>query len=406
MKEAVVRNWFLGGILLALVATLGALPALAQGDLTPEQEAWLQAAQIGPYQPEQEDWDAIYQAALEEGKVILYSLSSRYPDMIEAFQAAYPGIEVEAYDMTGNEQIEKLTREQAAGIYNVDVLFLANETTVLMELLPQHLVWNYVPDTVFGEDMDHLIPIREVIADQFLNPLVHSLEAKVVFYNFETYPCCPLRTLWDLTLPEWRGRVQMKDPMLTEENMNFLQMVVMHADQMAAAYEAEFGHPLELSPGIPNAGYEWIKRLIDNDIVLTTSDGSAAKAVGAPGQERPPVTCSVASSKLRYNASKGTKLAICWNMLPVTGITKRNFLLMANQAPHPHAAKLLIRFMLGDSHGGGGFAPWNVPGGWSPRSDVTPKAGSLDMLHQYTWFLDTNWIYEHGLEVQDFWLSQ
>jgi iron(III) transport system substrate-binding protein len=226
--------------------------------------------------------------------------------------------------------------------------------------------------------MEHLIPIQEVIPEKFLNPLVHSLEAKVVFYNFETYPCCPLRTLWDLTLPEWKGRVQMKDPMLTEENMNFLQMVVMHADQMAAAYEAEFGEPLKLSPGIPNAGYE----------------------------ERPPMTCSVASSKLRYNASKGTKLAICWNLLPVTGITKRNFLLTANLAPHPNAAKLLIRFMLGDSHGGGGFAPWNVPGGWSPRTDVPPKVGSLDMLHQYTWFLDTQWIYEHGLEVQDFWLAQ
>jgi len=393
------------GILAALaVLTLG-LVLVAQ-ELTPAQEAWLKAAQLGPYQPAQEDWDAIYQAAVQEGKVVLYSLSSRYPDMVEAFKAAFPGIEVEAYDMTGNEQIEKLTREQAAGIYNVDVLFLSNETTVTMELLPQHLVWNYVPDTLFGEDLEHFVATRDVIAEQFLNPLVHSFESKVVFYNFEAYPTCPLQSLWDLTLPEWKGRVQMKDPMLTEENMNFLQMVVMHADEMAAAYEAEFGQPLKLSPGIPNAGYEWIKRLIENDIVLTTSDGDAAKACGAPGQERPPVTCSVASSKLRYNDSKGTKLAICWDILPVTGLTKRNFLLIANQAPHPNAAKLLIRFMLGDSNGGAGFAPWNVPGGWSPRTDVTPKAATLDQVLTKTWLIDTNWVYEHGLEVQDFWLSQ
>lgn len=392
-------------VLLTVLGVVAIGLALGAQKLTPEQEAWLKAAGLGPYQPAQEDWNAIYQAALKEGKVVLYSLSSRYPDMVEAFQAAFPGIEVEAYDMTGVEQIEKLTREQAAGIYSVDVLFLSNETTVTKELLPQHLVWNYVPDTLFGEDLEHFVPTREVIPEQFLNPLVHSLEAKVVFYNYETYPTCPLKSLWDLTLPEWRGRVQMKDPMLTEENMNFLQMVVMHADEMATAYEAEFGEPLELSPGIPNAGFEWIKRLVENDIVLTTSDGDAAKACGAPGQERPPVTCSVASSKLRYNYTKGTKLAICWDILPVTGITKRNFLLIANQAPHPNAAKLLIRFMLGDSHGGAGFAPWNVPGQWSPRTDVVPKEGSLEMILKYTWLLDTDWIYEHGLEVQDFWLS-
>lgn len=403
-----MRRWWVVGVLagLVLAGLLGVIAVSDEKPITPAQDAWLKAAQLGPYRPAQEDWDAIYQAAKQEGKVVLYSLSSRYPDMVEAFKRAYPGIEVEAYDMTGNDQVEKLTREQAAGIYEADVLFLSNEMTVQRELLPQHLLWNYVPDTLIGADLEHSVKTVDVIPEQFRYPLVHSLESKVVFYNTEAYPDgCPIETLWDLTLPEWKGRVQMKDPMLTEENMNFLQMIVEHSDEMAAAYKEEFGKDLVLSPGIGNAGYEWIKRLLDNGLVLTTSDGSAAKACGAPGQAKPPVTCSVASSKLRYNASKGTKLAIGWDIKPVVGITKANYLLIANMAPHPNAAKLLIRFMLGDSNGAGGFTPWNVPGGWSPRTDVTPKAGTLDMLHQHTWFLDVDWIYEHGTEVQDFWLS-
>ncbi|MFH1609090.1 MAG: ABC transporter substrate-binding protein, partial [Candidatus Bipolaricaulota bacterium] len=321
----------------------------------------------------------------------------------DAFKAAYPGIEVEAYDMTDVEQVDKLTREQGAGIYNVDVLFTAGITTLTKELLPNHLLWNYVPSTLVDG-----VPAAQVIPVQFREPLlVHSLEAKIVFYNFESNPAgCPVDSLWDLTRPEWRGRIQMKDPLLTEENMNFLQTIVQHADAMAAAYEVEFGKPLVLSPGCANAGYEFIKRIVANGIVLTQSDGDASKAVGTAGQTNPPLTLSVSSSKIRDNA-KGQKLAIGWDIKPVVGITKTNYLAIANLAPHPNAAKLLIRFMVGDADGKAGYVPFYVEGQWNPRTDMTPplREVTLDTLHQKTWFLDPDWIYEHGLEVQDFWLS-
>ena len=371
---------------------------------TAEQTAWLQQAQLGEYQPAVEDWGAIYDAAREEGKVVIYSLSSRIYDAVESFKAAYPGIEVEAFDMVDSEQVEKLVREQGAGIYNVDILFFAGATIPELELLPQGYIWNYVPTTLFDGKVT-----AEIIPDDLREPLlVHSLESKVVFYNTENYPeGAPVTTLWGLTRPEWNGRVQMKDPMLTEENMNFLQTVVQHADQMAAAYEIEFGEPITLGPGIENAGYEFIKRMVENGLVLTSSDGDASKAVGTPGQENAPLTLSVSSSKIRDNARKGYVLGIAWDLEPVVGITKQNMFAVANLAPHPNAAKLLIRYMLGDSIGGGGFIPFNVPGGWSSRSDVPSAAPgiTLDSLGEDTWFLDADWIYENGLQVQDFWLS-
>jgi iron(III) transport system substrate-binding protein len=388
--------------IIALIMTLvGTLAGMAQ---TAEELEWLQQAELGEYQPAVEDWGAIYDAAREEGKVVIYSLSSRIYDAIESFKSVYPGIEVEAYDLVDSEQVEKLTREQGAGIYDVDILFFAGATIPELELLPQGYIYNYVPHQLFdGKVTADLIPedLREPL-------LVHSLESKVVFYNTENYPDAPpLTTLWGLTRPEWNGRVQMKDPMLTEENMNFLQTLVQHADEMAAAYEIEFGEPITLSAGVENAGYEFIKRLVENDIVLTSSDGDAAKAVGAAGQDAAPVTLSVASSKLRYNNTKGTVLAIAWDLEPMAAITKQNMLAIANLAPHPNAAKLLIRYMLGDSFGGGGFIPFNVPGGWSARSDVPSAAPgvTLDSLVNNTWFLDATWIYDNGLMVQDFWLS-
>jgi iron(III) transport system substrate-binding protein len=85
MKRALL---LVGLVLLGLVGA-------AQG-LSPAQDAWLKAAGLGPYQPATEDWQAIYEAAKAEGKVVIYSLSSRIYQVVDAFKAAYPGIEVEA----------------------------------------------------------------------------------------------------------------------------------------------------------------------------------------------------------------------------------------------------------------------------------------------------------------------
>lgn len=349
----------------------------------------------------QEDWNLIYQAAKAEGKVVVYSLSSRIPEAVESFKAQYPEIQVEAADMTGNDQIDKLTREQAAGLFNVDVLNLANGPTMVNEMLPQGLVVNYVPQTLVDGKAS-----KDVIPAQFREPLlVHSLEAKIVFYNFEKYGQSPVDTLWDLTRAEWKGKVQMKDPMLTEENLNELQTIVQHADEMAQAYQKEFGKPVELSPGIKNAGYEFIYRLVKNGLVLTTSDGTASKAVGTAGQSDPPLAFCNSSSKMRDN-EKGQKLAVSWNAAPKVGITKENYLVMANKAPHPNAAKLMIQWLIGDASGGKGFAPWQVPGQWSSRSDVKPLLDiSLADLSKYTWSVDYKWVYDQGLAVRDFWMG-
>ena len=385
-----------------ILALLAPGLALAGGrqEVPPPVEA--KAAAPAPQKSEPEDWAAIYEAAKGEGKVVIYSLSSRIYDGVKGFKEKYPGIEVEAFDMTGVEQVEKLTREQAAGVFNVDVLMLANGPTLINELLPQGLIRNYVPEVLLdGKKSSEVIPAR------FREPLlVHSLESKVVFYNFETHPTCPVDSLWDLTRPEWKGKVQMKDPLLTEENLNLLQTIVQKSDDMAAAYRKEFGEPIELGPGIQNAGYEFIRRLVRNDLVLVTSDGTASKAVGTPGQASPPLTFAVASSKIRDN-EKGQKLAIAWNLAPMAGVTKENYLVMANKAPHPNAGKLLIRWLIGDAQGGAGMEPWCVPGQWTARQDVPSQSDvSLEDLGRYTWFIDYPFVYREGLAVRDFWMGQ
>ncbi|WP_428770409.1 extracellular solute-binding protein [Treponema sp. HNW] len=352
--------------------------------------------------PSEENWDMVYEAAKKEGKVVIYSLSSRIFDAVKEFGKMYPEITIEAIDIPTNQQIEKLTKEQAAGLYNVDVLLLADETTILYDLIKKGLASTYVPaDLIDG------VKTLDVIEPRYRTPLLlHSIEAKVIFYNADSYKEPPVDNLWDFTRPEWKGKFQMKDPMQANENMNFLQMVVKHSDLMAAAYEKEFGKKLTLSPGIENAGLEWIDRILKNDLVLTSSDGSVSSAVGAPGQTNAPLGLCIASSKIRDN-KKGQKLAIAWNVEPKFGIYKGNYLLLANKAPHPNAAKLLIRYMLGDAQGGKGLKSFYVPGQWVARSDVKSLSNtSLEDVTKLSWGLDTDYIYYEGLKVRDFWLSR
>jgi iron(III) transport system substrate-binding protein len=348
-----------------------------------------------------ENWSQIYKAAKKEGKVAIYSLSSRIVDAVKEFKTMYPGIQVDATDIGTNEQIEKLQREQAAGLYNADVLMLADETTIKYKILKKGLAKNYVPSTLIdGKSTAAVIPAA------YRSPaLLHSIEAKVVFYNTGSYAKPPVDNLWDFTRPEWKGKFQMKDPMLASENMNFLQMVVQHAPEMAAAYQKEFGKKLVLSKGNKNAGYEWIDRIVKNGVVLVKSDGEASKAVGEANQKNAPLALCTASSKIRDN-SKGLKLGIAWDIAPKFGIYKGNYLLMANRAPHPNAAKLLIRYMLGDASGGKGMAPYHVEGQWPSRRDIKSKTNkSLTEVEKLGWGIDTNYVYKQGLQIRDFWLS-
>ena len=383
-----------------LVVSFVGLQSIAGGAITEKQETWLKEAQIGQYQSVEEDWDSIYENAKKEGKLVFLSLSSRFPEVVDSFTEAYPGIEVEASDMIPVDQVDKLTREQDAGIYYIDVLFLDNGPLLIEELLPEHLIWSYTPTTLIdGKRAEDVIP------QKYMEPLqLHSVETKQIFYNFETYDSPPIENLWDLTTPEWEGKVQCKDPLLAMDTMNFLQLVVRHSNEMEAAYKERFGKDLVLSEGIENAGYEWIKRLIDNGLLLTTSDGKAALACGTPGQEEPPLAF-VSSSKLRYNLTKGTKLAACSDTKPVEGIVKENYVVIANLAPHPNAAKLFIRWMLGDEKGEKGFVPFHVEGQYASRSDVLPLTKPLNEMS--LWFVDEEreWIYYEGIAVVEFWLT-
>jgi iron(III) transport system substrate-binding protein len=383
-----------------ILVSCGKSPAVQMEGLTKEQDAWAKAAELGPYAPEKQDWAAIEAAANKEGKVVIYSNSSRWETIKESFEAQYPGITVEGYDISTVDLITKLQTEQQSNIYTADVILCGDFATLVSEMLdpPNKMLWNFVPDDLVS-----------VSDPAILEPLLlHRYSLTVFGYNTEVNSAPPIKSIWELTQPEWKGRVVVPDPQKVYMALQAITLITLKADEMAAEYEKVYGKPIELEAGVTNAGYQWIKDLLKNEPVLTSSSGDAATAIGTFGQANPPIGFTT-YSKIR-NAIKGEiAFDVMWGMTPVIGFTEETGLAIANQAPHPNAAKLLIKWMKGDASGGQGFTPFFVPGDYSTRTDAPAPEGAKpwtevkDMV--WTGANDTPYIYQNAIAVRDFWVA-
>jgi iron(III) transport system substrate-binding protein len=400
-------------IVIAVAAiVVAAVSASAAQDLPPALDAWLQEHQLGPYYAEDQDWDAIEAAARAEGRLTVYASSSRIDAAAAHFMELYPEITVEAFPLGSAQTLERSIRELEAGVHNVDVITTGGTADLTYELMAQDYLFNFVPSTFADE-----------IPEEYAWPLLWRVgEARVANYNTEAYrDGSPVTSYWDFTRPEWRGNIVMADPLRSATVFLQLATIVQHHEYMEEDYEATFGEPLELSPGVANAGYEWLYRFLQNDPVIIDSSTRLREVIGAPGQTDPPIALG-GLTDLRFNELSGFVIGVAEE---IPGVIYPTFMGIARQAPNPNAAKLFIRYLLGPegladvstdeleepyTEGRsvellGGLAPWFDPGAFSPRqgAPLHPLAEvyweSMDF-----WIEDGDFIWEEGPELMDFWL--
>ena len=170
------------------------------------------------------------------------------------------------------------------------------------------------------------------------------------------------------------------------------------------AYKDLTGEDLVLSEGCENAGYEFLKRLYENEPIFTSSSDDVAEGVGTRGQSTPPIGFA-SSTKLRKNKDNNWCL-VPINLEPTVGIPQINSLYVVNNCQHPNAAKLLIRFMMGGTDGDtSGNDPFNTLGGWPIRDDIEPAEGSVPLEDWNLIHVSTEDIYYNINKVRDFWTT-
>lgn len=318
--------------------------------------------------------------AQAEGTVTVYSFTSRIARVEAAFEAAYPGIDMVGYDISSTEQITRIKAEATAGIANVDVVYISDAPVVFGELLAPGLVQAYVPPRV--------VPLLE--DSEKLPLLAQRLSTKVLMYNEEAYPDgSPVSNLWQLTTPDWTGKVLMVDPLQRGDYLDLMTEFVLRSDEMSKAYEAQFGAPIVLDDGVASAGEQFIIDLFENDLILVSSTDDVNSAVGTLGQEAPPVGFTSYSDR-RDNEDEGWALQVANAVEPSNGIVFPAVVAVATNAPHPAAARLAIDFLMGDDSdtGGAGFAPFYVAGDYATRSDIVSHPDAVPLDAFIAWRID------------------
>lgn len=377
-------------------------------------DSWLKTAELGVNQPVDEDWGEITRKAKQEGEVTVYSSSSSVNALAEDFMKLYPEIKVNAYDLGSEKTIEKVVREQQAGVFNVDIVNTAGTAQMFFDLLPNHRIVNYVPRYLVDKIPTEL---REPL-------LTQVIEATVLMYNADTYKDgAPVTNIWQLTEPEWKKRFAMKSPLGSLTSLALLASIVEHSDSFAKAYEAHTGKAIELSDGIENAGYEFLHRLLKNDLVIYDSGSKLATASGLKGQEKPPVTFS-SMHYINKNGSDDYANAILYDIDPAGVFAYSTYTSIAGQAPHPNAAKLFIAFQMGSKdltpdtkiekpyrEGASlkqlqGMAAYFKVGTFSPRIDVPLPKGGENWPKVKKLFGSAEFQRDNVAAVNDFWVVE
>lgn len=337
-----------------------------------------------------EDWNAIVEAAKKEGVVVVYDTSSRMGEAAEGFTNKY-GIEVQWTKMGDSEISDRVVREHEAKARGADVMVSESAAILLGQLLSQGYVINYVPST-------H----KDIVPVEYQNPLAYRFQPRIIGYNTEAYDEPPIKNLWELTTPKWRGKVALRDPQFTAMQLAWFAEIVEAADVMAAAYEKCFGEPIVLTT--PNAGWEFIKRFANNKPVIFRSDGDVAEAVGTRGQTDPPVGLYVLS-KHREIPAKNLALDVCYGIEPCIGYLYPAYVAITTNAASPNAAKLFVSYLLDE-----GVNAWTKDlGNFSPNPGIPPHPddplGGIEEWAKVAMPLNAQTTVKYYAELFDFWMK-
>lgn len=358
--------------------------------LTPKEE-WLKANQLGPYYTDVQDWAAIEEAAKKEGKVLVYANTSKVEKAAEGFMEKYPEIKVEAFDLGGDDVLLKTVEEQKAGAFTGDVWFSSGGAELVGNVLPHEYVWRFVPDST-----------AEYTPEEYTHPLLMSRFGTSVFaYNSELNETCPVSNIWEFTEPEWKGKFFIEDPLNDASTLSKLITIAYHADEVKQAYIDLYGTEPVLDDDTPDAGWLWLKRFAQNGPIPEPGGDEVDSAFATPGMTESYMALT-SYSNMADVLEGNLAFEPCWGIKPILGIQSQSYVGIINQAPHPNAAKLWIKYVTSPE----GRKPWAKFGTYFPDSTYEVPEGqkTLEEIFGMTWFIAEQYAYDHMLEARDFYL--
>ncbi len=276
---------------------------------------------------------ALIAAAKKEDPITVVDATGKIIEMAKKFTDKY-GVKATGVKMSASNQEEVLTREAAARNVKNDVFNMSNLPDVTAQFIPQGIATSWMPPD-----------LKSQTPERYQSPAITSLNPWLWVYNPQVYgDKCPVDNMWALTDPQWKGKVDIPDPLLRNETLFWLNQMAQNADdQMKQAYQAHYGKPLKTSE--PSATAEWFKRLAANNTKVAKSDSDVGPVVGA-STKKDPVIGFVSAAIFAHARDKKFPLAACSGMKPWLGQLTPRVAVIATGTKSPNAAKLFVHYMM------------------------------------------------------------
>ena len=350
----------LTAVLLTLLLCTGCTKEAADMD------RWLETAALDAQESPQE----LYEKALKEDVLIVYTVSTRLAQTKESFEAAYPGLTVELRDVRSPSLIEAVEQNHEKGNRDCDVV-LCNDNSgeFKQRLTDKGLVYPYLPEDIAAHR-------KEGVGGDGASFL---LETEMLFYNSGKFDSCPIRNLWELTEEKYRGRIYMPNPLNSFSTYAFCGASMQKETELAEAYRRYSGKEAVPAEGENVAELFWRKAAAN--IVFTNSSDEVVEALS--NGEADFGFC--VSSKLRL-CELGYTLGPVWELDPFSACVTSYSVMIARDSANVNTAKLFIRYLYGEADGKGeGFLPFRSEGCWSVREDVEDGASvplsDIDLIY-------------------------
>jgi iron(III) transport system substrate-binding protein len=277
------------------------------------------------------------EGARREGSLALYTTGTQIKPLLDRFEQKYPYLRIELVRASSADTARKVVEEYQAGYEKVDAFELASHGLVvprdegILQPFTSPELASFQPDAI--EAKRHWAVVRESYTGIGFN-------SKLVA------PDKAPKTYQDLLDPQWKGKMALSGVSTTAVNW-VGTMVIVH-------------------------GVDFVRKLGAQNIRVYNLTGRALANLMISGEVA--LSPTIYNSHVAASADKGAPLS--WfapGPVPVTDTG----MAIARKAPHPHAAMLLIDFLMSKE----GAAIYRELGYDSPRRDVDAPGVAVQKLY-------------------------
>ena len=246
------------------------------------------------------------EGARREGTVMLYATGTQIQPLLDRFMQVYPFVKVTMPRASAIDVSRKVIEEYSAGVYLVDAYELSSYGLVVER--EQGLLQPFASPELADYDAGTIEPGHNWVSarESYLG----------IGYNTQKISAAEApKTYQDLLAPKWKGKMAVSGSLSTTANMVGGMLISLGAD--------------------------YVRKLGQQDIRVYELTGRALANLMISGEV--PLSPTIYNSHVEASRAQGAPIA--WNLPGPVAVTDTSVAL-AVKAPHPHAAMLLIDFLL------------------------------------------------------------